>query len=313
MDEAGVLSYVGLAMRRQATVAAAAKVNLHLEILGRRADGYHEIRSLFQLVSLSDEVRVGREGPAGSCRILGEDLAVPCADNIMKKAADSFRRATGILDGWLLSVRKRIPIGGGMGGGSSDAAAVLRCLQGLHGEPLDRPGLEALAAGLGSDVPFFLGGACGLVEGRGERIEEIRPRTDFRLIAVSPPFSVGTREAFSWWDAWGGMGMQRGIPRERLLSAYRLEPPGSWGFGNSFDGVLMERFPALADVRDSLLDLGAMAAGCTGSGSTVIGLFPDGPAAARACGLFPRSKGRAVVLEPLEEKPSICYNDSLDS
>jgi 4-diphosphocytidyl-2-C-methyl-D-erythritol kinase len=308
------------AMRRQAAVPAAAKVNLHLEILERRGDGYHGIRSLFQLVSLTDAVRVRLEGSRGSCTVEG-DTAVSPVENIMVQAAASFRTASGIGDGWALSVRKRIPIGGGLGGGSSDAAAVLRCLQDLYGHPLDGRRLGEIAAALGSDVPFFLGGACGLVEGRGELVTAVTPRTDFRLLAVFPGFPVGTRDAFAWWDAHGGEGgppatpggATAGTARHRIVSAYRLESPGSWRFFNSFDPVLMDRFPQLSRIRLALLDLGAVAAGCTGSGSTVIGLFTEDPTAHRALSLFPQSLGRAVVMEPLEEKPSICYNDTLDS
>lgn len=301
-------------MRLQAAVAAAAKVNLHLEILGRRGDGYHELRSLFQLVSLADTVRVRVEGGRGSCLVEGGP-PIPQGENLMVRAAESFRASSGIMDGWVLSVRKRIPMGAGMGGGSSDAAAVLRCLQGLYGGPLNDRRLLGIASALGSDVPFFLGGACGLVEGRGERIGAVVPRTDFRLIAVCPPFAVGTREAFSWWDGWDGsvVAGNAGIPRHRLLSAYRLEPVDSWRFFNSFDGVLKARFPQLAEIRRILLDLGASAAMCTGSGSTVIGLFSEQASAHRAGRLFPESLGSAIVLEPLEEKPSICYNDTLDS
>jgi len=160
---------------------APAKVNLHLEILGRRGDGFHEILSLFQAVSLFDRIALRSLKVTGQVRVACT-APIPAERNIVTAALRAFRAKTGIEEGIDLRVWKSIPIGAGLGGGSSDAAATLRGLNGMFGRPLDGGLLAELAAGLGSDVPFFLEGGTALVGGRGERVTRVAGRGDYRIV-----------------------------------------------------------------------------------------------------------------------------------
>jgi 4-diphosphocytidyl-2-C-methyl-D-erythritol kinase len=265
-------------------LAAPAKVNLHLAVLDRRSDGFHDLVSLFQAVDLSDTLRLERTGPDGTVSVLGMP-GLPPESNLIARAIEIFRRRAGVTDGVAAAIDKRIPIGAGFGGGSSDAAAALRCLQALFGSPLDGAALDDCARTLGSDVPFFLSGAAAVVEGRGERVRGIAARLDFALVAATPAESVSTAEAFAWLDADRRTGRGSGP----LISdpcaverAYLRTAPESWPFGNSFDETVMDRCAAVRAIRDRMKAAGAAAAHLTGSGSTVIAVFTRREAAA-AC------------------------------
>ncbi len=314
-------------MGRELRVTAPAKVNLHLEILAKRQDGYHDLLSLFQAVSLADTVRLSARGPDGSIRIKGA-FEIPARQNLIAKAVELFRSATGLTGGVEAAVEKRIPAGGGLGGGSSDAAAALRGLQVLFDRELPIERLRVMAAALGSDVPFFLGTAAAVVEGRGERVLAVQPRTDFAIVALFPPVAVDTALAFKWKDEQSkgasGAGPDgassaseeprpgRGMSREELILMYAESPVTGWRFSNSFDEPVFARHPSIAVLRDRLLEEGAVAARLTGSGSTVIGIFHDrdgAQAAVRSLGKRGRAGlpagARAVVLLPLASLPAV--------
>ncbi len=305
-------------MPRSVTLDAPAKVNLHLQVLARRPDGYHDLVSLFHAVSLADTVTLCTAGPAEGFRLEGR-FDLPSADNLVTRAVEAFRAETGVRDGIAATVEKRIPAGSGMGGGSSDAAAVLRGLEALFATGLAPRRLRALAAALGSDVPFFLESPAALVEGRGERVQPVSPRRDFALVAVLTGLAVRTADAFGWIDEdrAGGAVQRAGEPaaisREGLLRVWEGQPPAQWGFRNDFDGPVLGRFPALRAARDGLLAAGASRAGLTGSGSAVIGICP-GAREADAClrAFVAAARGvsvpRAEVLIPLASLPVICYN-----
>lgn len=297
-------------------MTAPAKVNLHLDVLAKRGDGYHDLLSLFQAVSLGDTIRLRVSGPDGAVRIEGA-FGIPARENLIAKAVDLFRAATGLTGGIEAAVEKRIPAGGGFGGGSSDAAAALRGLQALFETRLPIERLRDMAAAIGSDVPFFLETAAAAVEGRGERVLAVPPRTDFALVALIPPIAVGTALAFEWIDqaatvAPHGARQGRGMTREELVRMYADSPVASWRFSNSFDEPVFARHPSIAALRDRLLEAGALAARLTGSGSTVIGIFRDRDealAAARSRGLgggagLPADT-RALVLFPLASLPPV--------
>ena len=298
-------------MRQEVRVTAAAKVNLHLEVLGRRPDGLHELISLFQTVSLADTICLRVSGPDGAIRIEGA-FGIPLRENLIARAVELFRSETGLTEGIEAAVEKRIPLGGGFGGGSSDAAAALRGLQILFDRPLPAERLRAMAAALGSDVPFFLEAAAALVEGRGERVLTVEPRTDFAIAALIPPVAVSTAEAFRWIDEETGRGPGERMSRSELTRMYAEDPVASWRFSNSFDELVFGRIPSIRDLRDLLLDQGAVAARLTGSGSTVIGVFAHragAEAAARSLGAEGRpgaARGvRTAVLLPLASLPAV--------
>jgi 4-diphosphocytidyl-2-C-methyl-D-erythritol kinase len=281
-------------------LTAPAKVNLHLEILRARGDGFHEILSLFQAVSLFDRIRLrslkDAEGLSVSCT-----LPIPVEENIVTAAVRLFRERAGVRSGVGVSVEKAIPVGAGLGGGSSDAAATLRGLNELFDRPLSETQLAGLAVALGSDVAFFLGSSPALVSGRGERIVSLPGRSDYRMVLVWPGFSVATRQAYSWYDRRGGR-----KPSPKHLSAAEVRarfvrlPPVDWGFFNSFQGVVEARHPVVADIAAGLRRAGAAAAGITGCGSAVFGVFVSETAARRAALQAGRLYPLVKVVSPLQ-------------
>jgi 4-diphosphocytidyl-2-C-methyl-D-erythritol kinase len=291
-------------MRTEARVLAPAKVNLHLEVCARREDGFHDIVSLFQAVSLYDELHLTVTEAELGIRVTG-DFGLPMAQNIITRAARVFLEETGIDAGIDVEVVKRIPMGAGLGGGSSDAAATLRCLAELLAPSMSLERLHAMAVGLGSDVPFFLNSVAALVTGRGDLVTSLQPRTDFTLAAVFPGICVGTAEAYISLDSAGRTTTAPRSPRE-VMECYAAMPMPSWGFMNSFDEVVFALHPALAGLRDALLSEGAARAGLTGSGSTVVGLFEQEQAALRCVSALGAAGHSAVFLRPLATIPRVC-------
>ncbi len=295
-------------MDRRVVVEAPAKINLHLRVLDRRPDGFHDIRSLFQAVSLCDTLDI-RIRPSGDIRVFG-DFDCPEPENTMYRAARSCLAALDRPEGAEIRAVKRIPAGAGMGGGSSDAAAVLRALNRAFGDALSGSELSRLAAGVGSDVPFFLGTPCALVGGRGDILEPAEPRTDYRLVILFPGFAIGTAGAYAAVDesrktVSPGEGGTRDFGR--LREEYRKDP-GAWTFRNDFFDALAPGDPELRRAKEALEDAGASFAGMTGSGSAFFGIFGSEAAADRAArSLNGRegAKGRwsAAAAAPLARMP----------
>lgn len=176
-------------------VKAPAKVNLFLEVVGKRPDGYHDLESIVQAVSIYDEVSVSLDASGAStleCNI----KALETPQNLALRAASAFKEAAGLSAGVHIRLEKVIPIQGGLGGGSSDAAAVLLALNDLAGLPLDAGRLLKVAAGLGSDVPFFIKGGTALVTGRGEHVDTFRPGAFFHFVVFFPGFGISTAEVY---------------------------------------------------------------------------------------------------------------------
>jgi 4-diphosphocytidyl-2-C-methyl-D-erythritol kinase len=221
------------------------------------------------------------------------------------RATQSFLAETDLAVGINVDVVKGIPMGAGLGGGSSDAAATLRCLAALLAPDMSSDRLRSLAAALGSDVPFFLGSAAALVEGRGEIVTGLPPRTDYAVVAVLPDMAVGTAEAYAALDATVRAPGAR-LSSAELVKRYAERPASRWRFTNSFDGVVIPAHPVLATLREALLAAGAVSAGLTGSGSTVIGLFDDESAAAGCVSALGTAGHAAVLLRPLATIPRVC-------
>jgi len=271
-------------------IESPAKINLHLEILGTRSDGYHEIDSIFQLVSLYDGIwiRSLKESDVltiGDGQIIEDGLYIegmsyiPKNENIICKAVDVFRRETGIDTGLSIQVRKTIPMGAGLGGGSGNAASVLIGLDRMFSTRLSRKEISGLGARLGSDVPFFCEAACARVRGRGEFIEAIPGRTDYSVVLIYPGFSVSTREAFGLYDRAEN---HDGTADLDAGDMYLHMPPSRWGFFNSFYRVLADSDPRFEAFRARLLSCGAVFSSVSGSGSALFGIFDDSALASRA-------------------------------
>ncbi len=253
--------------------AAPAKINLWLRVFGRDAKGYHAIESLFQLIDLADEL-VFERARAG-VRLTGAPAALGAAeDNIVVLAASRFLAAARVGGGVSVALTKRIPWNAGLGGGSSDAAATLAALNRLFGRPLDAEDLLELAAGLGSDVPFFLAGtALALGWGRGERLLAFPPLPARPVLVVPPPAPVRTAEAYAWLDK------DRGAePGGAYAAVVAADAFGDWEAvrrhsHNDFEAVVAGRLPAIGHWLDRLRETDAFLVRLAGSGGALVALF----------------------------------------
>ena len=257
------------------TVVAPAKVNLRLCILAREESGYHSLETVFCALSLADEVTVARGAPGIRLEMEGGVDAGPPERNLAVRAAERFYGAIGDAPAVDLHLVKRIPAAAGLGGGSSDAAAVLRALNTLHGDRLSRETLLQIGIELGADVPFFLcGSPLALAWGRGERLMPLPPLPPRPVLVAHPGVAMPTPEAFAEVAAMRG---GRYEPRAALIRPWELE---SWqaiaGLAvNDFQPVVIRRIPVLADALNAMLDTDAYLALLAGSGSSVFGVFDD--------------------------------------
>jgi 4-diphosphocytidyl-2-C-methyl-D-erythritol kinase len=268
-------------------VRAPAKVNLHLRVVGRRSDGYHEVRTLLQTIDLFDDLR-GSGARPGHLELRVEPAGcVSCgADNLVMRAADALRRHSGIEAGARLELRKRIPVGAGLGGGSSDAAATLVLLNELWGLGLDRSVLAGLAAGLGSDVSFFLTAGLALATGRGEIIHPLPDLADYGVVVCAPPIEIATAEVYALFAA---RPLLTSRPSDATVDAFAArgeeaaigEPPWS-DLENDLEPVVVESWPEVGRSLAALKATRPLHAAVTGSGSAVYAVYSDLEAARKA-------------------------------
>jgi len=265
-------------LARQARVRALAKINLDLRVLERRPDGYHELRTIFQTITLADTLDVAFT-PARRTAVELED-AQQIPDNLVVRAARLALDAMRIAGRVEMSLRKRIPMGAGLGGGSSDAAAVLLALPALAGRPLALSTLHDLAQQLGSDVPFFLLGGRAVGIGRGTELFPLPDAPPRPGIIVAPGVHVATAQAYRDLSARLTAESQQEKLRSFQHQAWGLDPEAAGA--NDFEPVVFEREPRLALLKRRLARAGASPAMMTGSGSALFGLFPTRSEAARA-------------------------------
>ncbi|MBN2465100.1 4-(cytidine 5'-diphospho)-2-C-methyl-D-erythritol kinase [candidate division WOR-3 bacterium] len=266
---------------------AHAKINLGLWVGKKRTDGFHDIVTIVAPIALHDRVVIRKTKRGITVSPLGAGSKTrnpgPTAPwdstNLAHRAAATFFQAARVKGGCSIRIAKRIPVGGGLGGGSSDAAAVLAGLSRLFGEPLSRRRLHRVAAALGSDVPgFLMNGPC-IARGRGEKLRRVRlPRLE--LLLCFPGYAVSTAWAYAELDRLraAGQGLTRPAvsPKILLASLRRSELDRvAAQLSNSFEPAVFRRFPALGRARDLLVRHGALAASLSGSGSTVYGLVDD--------------------------------------
>ena len=252
-------------------VPAPAKVNLFLRVLERRPDGYHEIDTLFQAISLADEVHVELGGSGIRLEVDGPDLG-PVVDNLAFRAAESLADAAGWTGGVRIGLAKRIPAGAGLGGGSSDAAAVLRALSTAL-DFGDRKRLLRIAAELGSDVPFFLGGsALARGGGRGEILDSLDALPAAELVVVSPPVHVSTAVAYRTLSERREPGVRRSPVRPLDWAPDSWEEVTSVAW-NDFQPLVCGTHPEVGRALEALETVGAGTALMSGSGSSVFGIF----------------------------------------
>jgi 4-diphosphocytidyl-2-C-methyl-D-erythritol kinase len=275
-------------------IPAFAKVNLRLDILGKRSDGYHELRTIFQTLSLHDDIRLRTSRQPGiKLTIHGNAslAAEPVENNLVYRAADAVVRKLKIGGGVDIELKKRIPSGGGLGGGSSDAVATMLGYLQLMKKRLSTAKMLEIAAALGADVPYFLLGGRALGVNRGDEVYPLQDVPKMHLLVVVPgEIRVPTLDAFRWVQA-KPLGLTKWPADPRLLQFCALcwSARGN-GLANDFEGPVFRRHPRLERIKRVLLQKGATEASLAGSGSAVFGIFPSPAMARRAAVGFPHDQ-----------------------
>ncbi len=269
---------------------APAKLNISLKVFGRRPDGYHHVRSIMVPVSLYDEVIV--EAADSGIRVTTDDTAIPGGSaNICHRAASLYMEWAGEPEGVEIRIRKGIPVEAGLGGGSSDAAATFKGLMAITGRVPEGDILLRMAGKTGADVPFFTRSAPALAEGFGERLTPVEWRVPFFTLIVKPPFGLSTREGYER--------LRRGAgdpPGKEELPAFHRWEDVVLAVSNDFEAAWKDARPEIEAIKEELYSAGARAAGLSGSGSAVFGLFENAEAAHRARGMLSRDDGRRLYV-----------------
>ena len=255
------------------------KVNLLLNILGRRSDGFHELETVMQPVALFDRLSV-ETAPDGLSLTCNDPTLATDGTNLVHRAAVAFLQASGITSGLRLYLEKRIPLAAGLGGGSGNAATTLLGLNRLFGAPLGADRLQALAATLGSDVPFFLYGRPALATGRGEIVQTLEPFTALRgawVLLIHPGFGIATAWAYQQLARFPAALNGRPGRAQELVQALAGGDlrVAARGFYNSLEAPAFAKYPVLELYQEFCLAHGARAALMSGSGSTTFALVPD--------------------------------------
>lgn len=258
------------------TVRSFAKINLGLEIVGKRPDGYHDIRTLFQTIALADELDIG-PAPDGEIAVRGDDPSIAWdRTNLVDRAARKLKALTGATAGVRISVRKAIPAGRGLGGGSSNAAATLLALDRFWGTGLGPGAMAPLARELGADVPYFLKGGLCLGEGIGDLLTPLPDLPSRPCLLVFPPFPIPTPSIYAGVDA--SLTSPGKVSKiERFLES------GDFGLlENDLERVIFRAHPELERWTSFFRERGALVSQVSGSGSAVYGMFPDAASAEAA-------------------------------
>jgi 4-diphosphocytidyl-2-C-methyl-D-erythritol kinase len=282
---------------REVRIPSFAKINLRLDILGKRADGYHELRTIFQTISLHDELRLrASKSSAISLAVYGNEALArePLQKNLAYRAVDELRRELKIRTGVEMDLHKTIPSGGGLGGGSSNAAAAMFGYLQLTKRKLPIPILIQLAASLGADVPIFLFGGRALGTGRGDEIYPLPDIAKLHLLVVVPrDIRVPTADAFRWLHAplrnAATLTKMAADPKLWEFCALSWSAQGT-GLSNDFEKPVFRRHNRLDQIKRVLLHKGAAEASLAGSGSAVFGVFPSPVLARRAAVGFPHDQ-----------------------
>lgn len=279
---------------------APAKINLCLSVLGKRPDGYHDVLMLMQMVGLYDEVSValGGDGITVAC----DSGSVPSgAENIAYRAAHEMLRASSRDIGVAITIKKNIPVAAGLGGGSSDAAAVIAGCNRLLGAGLGREQLAGIGAKLGMDVPFFFHGPTALARGRGEVLESLAPLAGFWVLLVNPGFETST----AWVYKNLNLGLTKKVDCNKIAGLTYRQMAGS--LHNDLETVTAAAHPVVNEIKQALLSHGALGALMSGSGPTVFGVFETEAACRRAEQDVARTGWRLFTAATVTEPPFGAY------
>ncbi len=255
------------------TLSCPAKVNLYLKVVGRRPDGYHDLVTVMQPLTLADELVLSLTSANISLDCNRPDLPVN-NNNLAIRAAMAFQEATSQTFGVHLRLTKNIPVAAGLGGGSSDAAGVLRGLNRLRGQPLSSNRLHQVARSLGADVPFFLLSGSALGQGIGDKLSPLILPADW-FVLLNPGFPVST----AW--VYGNLQPPFAVPQKDFFDRLAQEHPTHW-LHNDLEAVTLTRYPELADLKRLILNEGALGTLMSGSGPTVFGIFKEKSVAVQA-------------------------------
>lgn len=270
------------------TVVAPAKINLGLHVFPKRNDGYHNIESIFTTVNLCDTIDVELIAEKNTCSVACEGMTLP-DENTFTAAYKAFCVLTGCDYGCSVKVTKRIPSGGGLGGGSSNASSFIQSIDMLCGSKLSAEAMNSIAAKVGSDVFFFTNAILAdrqsvyeykpytaLVTGRGENVRQIPSREELTILLVFPGVFVSTKEAYALVDE------RKNWSNQFDLSEEFRKPVADWQFVNDFTEPVCGKFLEIRNALVALKDTGALFADMSGSGATVFGIYEDTDAALRA-------------------------------
>lgn len=251
------------------TLLSPAKINLTLEVFGKRSDGYHEIRSIVQPVNLFDEVKIDiRDGEGIEIESTG--LQIPRGrENLAWKAAEVFLKESGLNFNVRVSIKKRIPLGAGLGGGSGNAAAVLVGMNRIT-KKFSENELIQLAPKIGADVALFINCRSAVIEGIGEKITLVRDFPLFYYVLLNPGFETSTRRIYEFWDE---MSEEEGLIRADMEDTVSLFREGQFPLRNDLEKPAMRLYPEIKALKERLLGMEVEAVSMTGSGSTVFGIF----------------------------------------
>jgi len=282
-------------MLSEIRLSASAKVNLGLKVLPRREDGYHNIESIFQTTQLKDHLIIKTADSTGICSVNCQGMMLE-DDNTLTKTYNTYRKLTGFDQGVHVELQKGIPAGGGLGGGSSDAASFLKGLSILSGIELTDELADKVAGEVGSDVFFFLhsgetenNSGAAVVSGRGEICKKITPRNDLYFVLVFPEVHSSTKEAYALIDESYESGRFTVCPAYEELEKIYNSPVKDWSFANSFTQVLVDKYPVIGKAISDMKRSGALWADMSGSGATVFGAFESSVAAQKAKNLLQQS------------------------
>jgi len=283
---------------KRVRVDARCKINLGLEVVSRRPDGYHEIDTVFQTVSLADVLEL-EPLPPGEIRL---DVVTGCAPaghaNLAWRAAEALAAATGA-PGVSIRLEKHIPVAAGLGGGSADAAAVIGGMNALYGLGLPAEALRTVGLAVGSDVPFLIGGGTARGRGRGEKLEALTPLHGVWFVLVTPPAEVSAREAYA--RARIGLTGRSGFTK-LICSAIQDRDPGALAraLQNDLEPGVVDLCPEVGRLEASLRERGAMGVVMSGSGPTVVGLMRSREDAERIAASLSGAGRRTHVVEPVD-------------
>ncbi|MHB0998240.1 MAG: 4-(cytidine 5'-diphospho)-2-C-methyl-D-erythritol kinase [Armatimonadota bacterium] len=301
------------------TIRSHAKVNLTLDILGLRDDGYHSLRSVMQSIGVYDTITLRRSSPG--IHLTCSDVRIPINErNLAYKAAEALYEAAGIEPAIDIHLEKKIPSQAGMGGGSSNAASVLRALNLMLGEPLNLSALCEVGANIGSDVPFFLIGGTALVQGRGEDIEALPSISTQWMLIIKPPFGISTPWAYRRLDEIRAQEPEA-LPKriqsiecnetvctssDRMIECIEAK---DWDLipkllSNDLEAPSIERYPDIEGIKEALTASSAKGALMCGSGSAVFGIFANEQEAQSAAEKIGNRYGRLFVTRTINRRES---------